>query len=156
MSSRPSASRLFFRRTWRERALFTEALLLTCWARLLVYGMAFRRLAPRLGQSRHETPPTLSPTERALAVEVSWAVQAASRHAPLRLVCLPQAIAAKWMLRRRGVPTTLYLGVAPDAAKPGEIIAHAWLRAGNKIVTGEEEMRRHQPLAAFGDLLPRG
>jgi len=34
-------------------------------------------------------------------LRVAWAVQAVVRHVPLGFVCLPQAMAAKWMLRRR-------------------------------------------------------
>ena len=130
--------------------MFFEALLALAWAKVLVHTIPFRRLAPRLGLAQTESPAIITAAERALAVEVSWAVQAAARHIPLRFVCLPQAIAAKWMLRRRGLATTLYLGVAPDRAKPDAIAAHAWLRAGDKIVTGEIEAARHRAIATFG------
>jgi len=76
-------------------------------------------------------------------------VQAVARHLPWRFVCLPQAIAAQRMLRRRGVASTLYLGVAPDREKPDAIAAHAWLRAGDKIVTGERESRHQRQVASF-------
>lgn len=141
----------FFRRTPRDRALFVEALFALSWAKICVHLLAFRRLAPRLGAAQTETPTIIAPTERAMAVDVSWAVQAAARHVPLRFVCLPQAIAAKQMLRRRGIATTLYLGVSPDREKPEAIAAHAWLRAGDKIVTGEEEMARHRAIAWFAE-----
>lgn len=131
--------------------MFLEALLCLAWAKLLIHTVPFRRLAPRLGQTQTETPPAIAAAERARAVHVSWAVQAVARHVPLRFICLPQAIAAKWMLRRRGIATTLYLGVAPDRAKHEAITAHAWLRAGDKIVTGESEAARHRVLAFFAD-----
>lgn len=144
-------ARLFFRRSAGDRRLFIEALLALVRAKLAVHLQPFRRLAPTLGRAQAETPRTLTPEARAIAVAVSWAVQAVARHLPLGFVCLPQAIAAQRLLRRRGIASTLYLGVAPDRAAPEAITAHAWLRAGDKIVTGEHEARRHRALAWFAD-----
>lgn len=140
----------FLRRSGRERLLFLEALAGLCWDKARVALVPFRRIAPGLGAPQHETPPAIAAAQRAVAVEVSWAVQAVARHSPVAFVCLPQAIAAQRMLRRRGIASTLYLGVAPDRADPALLQAHAWLRAGDKILTGELEAIRHRPLAWFG------
>lgn len=139
----------FLRRRGRERLLFLEALAGLCWDRVRVRCVPFRRIAPGLGAPQRETPAAISPAQRAVAVDVSWAVQAAARHAPLRFVCLPQALTAQRMLRRRGIAATLYLGVSPDRENRDTLAAHAWLRAGDKIVTGESEAARHRPLAWF-------
>lgn len=141
----------FRRRTWHERRLLFEALAELWRAKSLIHLTPFRRLAPKLGRQQMETAAKDLPAKREVAVEVSWAVQAAARHVPLGFVCLPQAIAAQRMLRRRGIATTLYLGIAPDNARHEAITAHAWLRAGDKIVTGEVEARRHRVLATFAD-----
>ncbi len=139
-----------FRRTGREHFLVIEALLALTWAKLLVQLVPFKRLAPRLGQRESNTPPTISPVDRAHAVEISWAVQAVARHVPLGFVCLPQAIAAKWMLRRRHITSTLYLGV-PRSEGSTAIIPHAWLRAGDKIVTGEAAAAGHVAILTLGE-----
>lgn len=141
----------FFARSGRDRRLFCEALAELARAKLLIHGLPFRRLAPSFGRPQAETPAAIAPADRAVAVKISWAVQAAARHVPLGFVCLPQAVAAQRMLRRRGLATTLYLGVAPDRARPESITAHAWLRAGDKIVTGEGETATHRQLAWFAD-----
>lgn len=141
----------FLARPAADRRLFIEALFALVRAKVLVHTVPFRRLAPDLGRSQAETPPSVSTEERAVAVKISWAVQTAARYVPLGFVCLPQAIAAQRMLRRRGLASTLYLGVAPDRTQPDAIQAHAWLRVGDKIVTGEFEARRHAPLAWFAD-----
>lgn len=146
--------RKFFRRGWRDRLVFFEALLRLAWAKLLIHTIPFRWLAARLGRAQAETPSAVTPAERAVAVKVSWAVQTAARYVPFGFVCLPQAVAAQRMLRRRGVATTLYLGVALDPAKREALQAHAWLRAGDKIVTGESEAARHRVLATFADETP--
>ena len=139
----------FLQRTRSDRRLFGEALLALIWAKLQVHTVPFRRLAPGLGRAQSETPATIPPADRAVAVQVSWAVQTAARYVPLGFVCLPQAIAAQRLLRRRGIASTLYLGVAPDRHNRAAIAAHAWLRAGDKIVTGEREAAQHQVLATF-------
>ncbi|MEY2881547.1 MAG: hypothetical protein RLZZ15_3927 [Verrucomicrobiota bacterium] len=141
---------LFFRRDWRERALFCEALAELVRAKVLVHTVPFRWIAPGFGRQKNETAPTIPSADRKIAVDVSWAVQAAARHVRLGFVCLPQAMAAQRMLRRRGLASTLYLGVALEAEK-ASLQAHAWLRAGDKVLTGEAEARRHTQLIAFGD-----
>lgn len=140
---------MFLRRSGRERLLFLEALGGLCWDKARVRFQPFRRLAATVGTPQRETAASLSADDRAVAVAVSWAVQAAARHAPVEFVCLPQALTAQRMLRRRGIATTLYLGVSPDRAKPHALAAHAWLRAGDKIVTGEEQAAHHRQLAWF-------
>lgn len=141
--------RKFFLRSWRDRALFCEALVSLTWSKALLSVVPFRWLAPRFGRLQSETSAAISPNDRAVAVDISWAVQAAARHVPLGFVCLPQAMAAQRMLSRRGIPSTLYLGVAPDRSDARSIQAHAWLRAGDKIVTGEAEAAHHGKLASF-------
>ncbi|MDH3742992.1 MAG: lasso peptide biosynthesis B2 protein, partial [Hyphomicrobiales bacterium] len=59
---------------------------------------------------------------------VNWAVRTAARQYPWQVVCLPQAIAGRWMLARRHVDSTLCIGVR-SARTPGGQGAqmHAWL-----------------------------
>ena len=51
------------------------------------------------------------------------------------------------MLRRRGLPGTLHLGVAKEGNR---MEAHAWLRCGDQIVTGGHELERFGVVARFG------
>ncbi len=142
----------FLRRDGPGRLLLCEALAWLCWVKLLLLLVPFRWLAPRLGKAMTESPPEISPAERALALRISWAVQSVAAHIPIGFVCPPQAMAAKWMLRRRRLASTLYLGVA----RPGEskLTAHAWLRVGDKILTGRAESFTHSTIATFGEEWP--
>lgn len=139
----------FLRHDWSGRGLLLEALAWLVWSKLLLLLIPFRWIAPRLGTLKTESPSEISPADRALALRISWAVQSAAAHVPLGFVCLPQAMAAKWMLRRRHLASTLYLGVArPDEVK---FTAHAWLRAGDKILTGRAESFTHSTIATFAE-----
>jgi hypothetical protein len=73
---------------------------------------------------------------------------AVSRRTSALGVCLPQALAAKWCLRRRGVPTTLHIGVL-RRQDDGGIGAHAWLMCGDVVVTGSGARPRSTSLVAF-------
>jgi hypothetical protein len=69
------------------------------------------------------------------------------RHGVWRSKCLEQGLAAKAMLRRRGLPNTLYVAVAREVA----LEAHAWVRSGDICVTGQAEFDRYTVVARFAD-----
>jgi hypothetical protein len=79
---------------------------------------------------------------------VAWAVQHAAARPGMHALCLPRALAAHAMLRRRGIASRLVLGVSRDG---GELDAHAWIEVGGKQVVGGEEAGGFTPIAAFGD-----
>jgi len=51
------------------------------------------------------------------------------------------------MLRRRGVPSFLYFGAAPDDERG--LIAHVWVRDGEVNIVGGKEAPRFAVLATF-------
>ena len=55
------------------------------------------------------------------------------------------------MLRRRGLPSTLYLGVARDGEAGSGARAHAWLRSGHVVVTGGAGREQFTVVASFAD-----
>ena len=69
---------------------------------------------------------------------VEWTRTSIERMAKSRLInalCLPQALAAQLMLRRRGIASRLCLGVARHA-NDSSLSAHAWLEVGQGAVVG--------------------
>jgi len=139
----------FLRCSGPDRRLLLEALVLLCWARLLIRFAPFRRIAPRLGRAMAESSRDVEPSQMERALRIGWAVQAVARHVPFGFVCLPQAVAAKWMLRRRRLPSTLYLGL--NQKEDSKLTAHAWLRVGNKILTGRAESLNHTAVAMYSE-----
>jgi hypothetical protein len=128
-------------------ALHGEATLYLCLATLAQRLAPFHVLALTLGESQRELPATHPPRAANLSLRVSRGLQRVAGQLPWHTTCLERAVAAKWMLRRRRVPTTLYLGVR--RAGPA-LVAHAWLRSGPAIVTGgAEESATYPPIAWF-------
>ena len=128
----------------RNVALLLEAVACLALARAAVRLLPFRVLARGLGGRMQETPTAVPVTPRSR--RVGWALAVASQRTPWRSRCLEQALAAKAMLRRRGIESTMYLGVT---RAPFE--AHAWVRVGDVHVTGGSDVDRYAVVASFAD-----
>ena len=141
--------------SWADRWLLLEVFCLLGVARLALRWIPFRRLARHLGPMQTETS-TVAPAEQLVqARRVGLAIARISSYTPWTSNCFPQALVAKHWLRRRHIPTTLYLGVAltkPEASSTrSEMEAHAWLRCGPFLVTGGHGHERFKVTACFGD-----
>lgn len=137
------------RRSRLEQQLLLEAFVLLGVARLLVLCIPFRWLARTLGQHMRESAQDVAASDVELAVLVGRAVQSAASNTPWESVCLPQAVTGQWMLKRRRVVATLYLGVMKAEQKPEQLAAHAWLRCGDRILTGAAGHRQFTVISMF-------
>ena len=137
------------RRTRLERLLLLEAFLLLGIARLVVLTLPFKWLAASLGEHMQETDAKIGADDLNLARKVGQAVRSAANHTVWESVCLPQAVAGQWMLKRRRIAGTLYLGVAKDETRREKLAAHAWLRCGHIILTGTHGHRQFTVVATF-------
>jgi hypothetical protein len=110
--------------------LLFEACCYLVLAKVAVLLLPFRSLTERISaplesvgrEPAHRTGAICAMVARAANTPVTWAV------------CLPQALAGHWMLRRRGIASTVCFGVKRDSER--KLAAHAWLRASGRIVLG--------------------
>ncbi|MDF1795674.1 MAG: lasso peptide biosynthesis B2 protein [Coxiellaceae bacterium] len=116
-------------------------------ARYTLLTKPFKKIAPDLGQL-DKLGPEAELTDEALAIirPVAKSIKAVAAVVPWQSKCLVQAMAAKNMLRRRGVETTLYLGVLKEGS---DMKAHAWLRCGPCFVTGGNGERTYTVVRTF-------
>ena len=139
----------------RRRALLAEAVACLLAARLALIFIPFPRLARHLGtfvppaDARASQAATeIAPDQAQLAVAIGWAVTRAARYVPFKAVCLPQAMAARVMLKRRGVHSVMHFGAAKGRQdKP--LDAHAWLDAAGVQVTGYPVAENFAEIACF-------
>jgi Transglutaminase-like superfamily len=138
----------------RRRALLAEAATCLFGARLALIFIPFPRLARHLGTFVPPTDPRASRRktvsadgEALLAEDIGWAVTRAARYLPFKAVCLPQAMAARVMLKRRGVESVMHFGAAKGTDKP--LDAHAWLDAAGVEVTGYPVAENFAEIACF-------
>lgn len=80
---------------------------------------------------------------------IAWAVEYLGAMPWLNAGCLPRALAAQAMLRRRGIASRVCLGVAREAEGSG-VLAHAWVEVGNRQLVGADDVAAFTRLADFG------
>lgn len=130
--------------SWRERALLAETVLALALASLALALMPFRRV---MAFVRPANPRALAaPDEDRAVASVRRAVRACARRVPWRALCLEQALASHWLLRRRGIAATVHYGVA---RVDDRLQAHAWVRTSRMDVIGCENAGEFAELARF-------
>jgi Transglutaminase-like superfamily len=78
---------------------------------------------------------------------ITWAVETIGAKPWMNALCLPRALAAQAMLRRRGIASRLCLGVARDGVA---LHAHAWVEVGEEKIVGATDANAFTRLAEFG------
>ena len=145
------AFRAFVRAPAATKATALEAAAALLLARLLVKHVPMRRW--RRGLVLVEPPGPDAPKRR-LSRRTAYVMRRIARHAPFSAICLPQAMALQWMLRRRGVASRLIFG-ARRKAEGAELDFHAWLTVGGKCVIGGGEIETFAALPPVGDVEPQ-
>jgi hypothetical protein len=115
------------------------------WVVILLFPFKFYKRF--LGQPENDTPEISNSEEEKMVTYTYRAVNRAARYLPFPRKCLIEAMVAKRLLEKQNIKTTLYLGVAKDGSK--EIIAHAWLRWGEKIITGNKGVPKYKIVSKF-------
>lgn len=134
------------RKKLRFALLVAEAVILILFARILLAFLPFSRVTPLLSHSQGKTE-LQGGQRRAARMWVKKAIFAAWKRLPLENTCFHRAIAAHFMLRRRGVATTLYYGAArlPQRGLSG----HVWLQDGEVGIVGYHISKEYHKLARF-------
>ena len=96
---------------WAQRLVLLEAAWNLVAAQIAIRLLPFRWIVPRRESLQEQSSEkALSQEQQYEAQQVGWAITALARYFPWDAKCLAQAVAGKWMLQRRGLPSTLYLG----------------------------------------------
>ena len=140
--------RKFFYLSLPEQLLLIEALLNLTLARVIIL-FPFRWFSSRLGQTATDSHAELTPAQAASAAQIGAAVARMSPHTLWDNACLTQAVAAQWMLHRRNIPSTLYLGIEKESEK--KWLAHAWVRCGQTILVGASGYTNYTVVSSFAN-----
>ena len=139
----------FLKLSLREKWFLAEAVILLGAGRLTVLLFPFsiikKHIEKDIGSSVRPKNNNDSETVRL----VKWSVQCMSRYTPWKSKCFAQAIAAQRMLRKRGITSTMHFGVDKDSE--GGLVAHAWLKCGVLVVTGNQGMKRFKEVVYIGN-----
>ena len=143
----------FLRSAPRERGMAVDAVLCLALACAAVRYLPMRRWR---GAVNADTRDAHGPARRlALGRAAGRMVRRVARRLPFEAVCLPRAMAAQWMLRRRGVSSRLVFGTrrtAPD--RPNDY--HAWLTVEGRPIIGGRHAETYTPLPHLAPRRPAG
>jgi hypothetical protein len=117
-----------------DRSLVREAACAAVLIRLGISAMrftAFRKTLDRAVRVLTRGPTAMTPDE---IRRIAWSVGAVTQRLPFSSTCLVQSLAVDAMLRRRGVPSAICLGVQPPDG--GTLAAHAWVEHDGQVVFG--------------------
>ena len=128
-----------------ELARFAEALLALTVAWVAIRLLPFRILMNTTAFGGANAEPSIAFLGTA-GHDVRQAVKRASTRLPWSIVCFPEALAAHWMLRRRGAPSQLHYGLKTSPAK---LSAHVWVTLAGETIVGEEHDDAHRRVATF-------
>jgi hypothetical protein len=127
----------------RRRAFLREAFVMLAIARFAVRFVPASRIF-----AWADRPPRRITRFAADDVDwIFWAVERISAKPWMNALCLPSALAAHAMLRRRGIASRVCLGVARNGQ---ELAAHAWVEADSSKSSGSAEASGFTRLAEFG------
>ncbi len=127
----------------KERLILAQAWWLLLLAELALRTIPFKHILTltqnicvkgREKPTRELTPPV----ER-----LAWLVDVAGRYSLVNATCLKQALVLSWLLGRKGLATSLQIGVARH---DDTMTAHAWLEQEGQVICGHTGGRRYEPL----------
>jgi len=134
-------------RSINEYILFLEAWILLHASRFIILFIPFKKIAASLGVLNQESNKSIY--DQAFTLDIENSIRRAASYSIHSSKCYDQALAGKLMLKWRRLPSTIYFGLSKS--DKSELIAHAWLRFGDKIVTGKKGTENFTIIACFGD-----
>jgi hypothetical protein len=142
----------FFQLSLSEQKLLIKASFLLLTIQCALIFLPFKRQY-RLLIHFSKLPVTSHVPDPIYLQKVVSAITKASRHLLGPNTCLPQAVAAELLLKRRGFPVRLIIGVRKDEF--GTFKAHAWVESEGVVVIGgnHSEIEPYTVLPGLEDIL---
>ena len=112
-----------------------------------VHVLPFRHIAKFLALAEGQKAMGTAQSSPEAVRSTRWALQVVSARLPWTCSCLSMALAGVILLTRKGLPASLYLGIAKSADRS----AHAWLCSGDAGVIGTEVAQDFVPVSIFSN-----
>lgn len=103
------------------------------WYRFCIRFVPIKYLRKHFGIEGEESPKEGRWEDYRYAKLIARHVNQSANNTPWESKCLVRAWTAQSLLKKKNIPTTLYLGVGTEE---GRMVAHAWIRTGELYVTG--------------------
>ena len=138
------ALKSFCRIPFAEKKIVIEVVLLLLFGRILLL-LPYKYMKGFLGGYNKTCEG--GPADIKESRKISMYIRHIGNRLPWKCSCLVNALAAKIMLRKRGIPATVYFGMTRGNEK--ELITHAWVKSGDFLVTGRDEEHEYKTVGYF-------
>ena len=120
-----------------ERRALAEAVVGLVVVKIAIRILPFRHTARLVGLTRDATESGVTDRQLARAERIGWAIRTAAVRLPWTSTSLVRALAAAALLRPRGIPAQLHLGVATAVLHNGGFAAHSWISCDGRVLVGD-------------------
>lgn len=141
--------KVFFKLGFKKQLMLMEAFILSGLYRFAIIFLPFKYVKRQLGEAKTESTYEVDNAIYREAKQIRSIVLLACKYTPWESKCLVRAMLVQHFLKRKKTPTTIYLGVNKDELN--EMKAHAWIRCGEMIVTGQYEKDHFIQVASFSN-----
>lgn len=131
----------YFRINIIERKVLNQTFLWLIYASVLARVIPLKWFSSLLGEFKKEINIDLDSKQLGLILVLKKNIRRIKRILPWKVKCFEEAIAAKKVLGKYKISSTLYLGV--DKNKEKGLIAHAWLKVGRDVIIGEKGHKKY-------------
>jgi len=130
-----------------NRMLFAEALVTSACVRFTLSFLPFKKVMNWLGKTNMRPDVELTPDQITQIKKNYHTLKLCDKYALWKTECYTLALTGKILLRRRNIPSTLYIGFKKEE---GKIEGHAWLKTPNdSVISGNMDLTQFQVNAFF-------
>ena len=124
-----------------DKILLIRVFLLTGIFRMIMLYVPFNKLKSHMGTLNLESAENEDESVYVQVSRIAWAIRTIVKYTPWQSKCLVQSLTAQYLITKKHIACTLYLGVSKEKilnsdSKSTDLIAHSWIRCGNYFVTG--------------------
>jgi hypothetical protein len=136
-----------------DYCFFIGLYLINVCIRLIISFGSFNTMARWLGHSHkcYQLSSIISEEQMNISRRISLIIKIIEKSSPWHTKCLAQAILARTILGFYRIPYVVHLGATLHSNQKITMKAHAWIKVGNRIVTGKEGHRTFTIVGTFID-----
>ena len=141
--------KIFLNLGFKNQWMFIEGFLLSGYYRFAMIYLPFKYLKKQMGIPKTESIYDVDHLIYKEAKNIRSIVMLICKYTPWESKCLVRALLVQHFLKRKKIASTIYLGVNEDDMN--HMKAHAWIRCGEMIVTGQYEKDHFIQVANFSN-----
>ncbi len=134
----------------REKVMFVEAIIMLGFMRIALSRLSLKRLiSPLKHQDNLKKTTPLNPKQISTALSIGKMICLAANNTPWSSGCLAQSLTAHRMLKKRGIPGAIHIGVNKTGNRQVDFQAHAWSQCDEEIITGHTDHNSFSVISSY-------